>query len=270
MASSSHKRVAWLTDIHLEFLEAGMAAFLDRLAASEPDIVLIGGDTGTARDVIPFLYMLEKSLRRPIYFVLGNHDFYRGSIRQVRAAVQELSQASRWLRWLPAQGVVRISDTTGLLGHGSWADGRLGNGRRSLVELNDYYYIQELMGLSREERFERLATLGDEAAAHFRRWLPEACSRFRDILLLTHVPPFREASRHKGQISDDESLPHFSCQAVGDVLLDVMTRHPENRLTVLCGHTHSPGEVSILPNLHVKTGGAEYGRPDLQEILLID
>jgi hypothetical protein len=45
-----------------------------------------------------------------------------------------------------------------------------------------------------------------------------------------------------------------------------MTAHPDRRMTVLCGHTHSPGEAQILPNLQVLTGGAVYGAPTVQRI----
>jgi len=38
-------------------------------------------------------------------------------------------------------------------------------------------------------------------------------------------------------------------------------------ITTLCGHTHSPGEASILPNLTVLTGGAVYGQPVIQRML---
>ena len=49
-----------------------------------------------------------------------------------------------------------------------------------------------------------------------------------------------------------------------------MAAHPECEMTVLCGHTHSPGEAQILPNLRVLTGGAEYGRPALQRVLTVE
>ena len=41
-------------------------------------------------------------------------------------------------------------------------------------------------------------------------------------------------------------------------------------MTVLCGHTHSAGIAKILPNLEVRTGAAEYGRPELQGGLLVE
>jgi 3',5'-cyclic-AMP phosphodiesterase len=47
----------------------------------------------------------------------------------------------------------------------------------------------------------------------------------------------------------------------------VMQANPQSRLLVLCGHTHGNGETRILDNLQVLTGGAEYGRPEIQRVL---
>ncbi|MFW8600137.1 hypothetical protein ACOHYD_01450 [Desulfobacterota bacterium M19] len=89
------------------------------------------------------------------------------------------------------------------------------------------------------------------------------------MIALTHVPPFKESCRHEGEISADDWLPHFSCKAVGEFLRKFMSALPDRRMTVLCGHTHSSSQVTILPNLKVKTGEAEYSSPDIQEILEI-
>jgi predicted MPP superfamily phosphohydrolase len=263
------KRVAWLTDLHLEFVfsPAKITALCDSIKASAPDCVLIGGDTGIARSVRQYLLTLEEQLRLPIYFVLGNHDFYNGSIKQVREISAELSKTSKWLRWLPIEGVVELTANTALIGHDGWADGRLGNGINSRVQLNDYLLIDELTGLYVRKRFKKLNELGDEAAEYLREVLPHALADYRSVLLLTHVPPFKDSCWHEGQISNDEYLPHFTCKAVGDVLLEMMKVYSECKLTVLCGHTHGQGEVEVLPNLHVKTGGAEYGEPKLQEVI---
>ena len=265
------KRIAWLTDIHLEFLNTDeIDDFCQLLARSTPDVILIGGDTGNAPTLKAHLTRLADLWERPIYFVLGNHDFYSGSIAGIRAAAADLTHRSRWLHWLNVSGVVALTANTGLIGHDGWADGRLGNAARSQVLLNDYFYIEEFVGLSSPDRFARLNTLGDEAASHFEQLLPLALKRFHNLLLLTHVPPFKESCWHEGRISDDEFLPHFTCCAVGNVLIDIMQKHPDCHLTVLCGHTHGQGETFILPNLRVKTGGAEYGRPQLQELIIVD
>jgi hypothetical protein len=124
---------------------------------------------------------------------------------------------------------------------------------------------------SKSERLAKLHALGDEAADHFRAVLPEALSRFRHVVVLTHVPPFRESCWHEGRISDDNWLPFFfACKAVGDTLRDAMAAAPNGQMTVLYGHTHGSGEAEILPNLRVLTVGAVYGKPCVQRVLEVE
>lgn len=138
--------------------------------------------------------------------------------------------------------------------------------------LNDFGLISEFGGFDEDpaERLAKLHALGDEAAAHFRAVLPDALSRFRRVLVVTHVPPFREACWNAGRLSDDNWLPFFTCKAVGDVLAEAMLAHPDREMAVLCGHTHGSGEAEILPNLRVSTGGAEYGRPVVERTIEAD
>ena len=135
--------------------------------------------------------------------------------------------------------------------------------------LNDFLLISEFLPLGKHERLRLLQKLADEAAAHFERVLPEAFDTCRSVLLLTHVPPFRQASWHEGKISGENYLPYFATKVVGDVLISVMKAHPDYQLTVLCGHTHGSGITDILPNLKVYTGGAEYGDPRVQRVFEI-
>ncbi len=261
-------RILWATDIHLNFVApARVESFIDKVRNGAPDCLLLGGDIGEADSLLGYLCQMEKALDRPIYFVLGNHDFYRGSIAGVRAAVARLVAQAPHLRWLNAEHAVALSEQTALIGHDSWADGRLGNFAGSSVELNDFYQIEELRRLDKPARLARMQALAEEAVAHFRSVLPEALKRHRRVILLTHVPPFREASWHAGAISGPHWLPFFSCQGVGEVLKAIMLEHPHHVLTVLCGHTHGSGRVDVLPNLTVITGGAVYGDPKPQEPL---
>jgi predicted phosphohydrolase len=259
------KHLAWATDIHLDFVnDRQVEAFCKEISKTDPYAVLLSGDIGNALNLEKNLLTLTRLLEKPIYFVLGNHDFYGSSIAAVRKKVEILSKEEPWLHWLNLAGIVELTEETALVGHDSWADGRLGNGRRSQVFLNDFLYIRELSELSQKDRFATLASLGDEAAAYFSDLLRKAFGRFPRLLLLTHVPPFRESCWYEGRISDDDYLPHFTCKAVGDVLREIMEAHPDKDLTVLCGHTHGEGFVEILPNLRVRTGGAIYGKPALQ------
>jgi hypothetical protein len=135
--------------------------------------------------------------------------------------------------------------------------------------LNDYLVIGELTGLSKEERKDRLRALGDEAASHFRRQLPLALKQYDHVMLLTHVPPFRELCYHKGELLKDEYAPHYCCIAVGEAIVDVMKDFPKRRVTVLCGHLHSSSQHNPLPNVSVMIGGAEYGQPAIVRIFTL-
>ncbi len=264
-------KLAWATDIHLDFLrEDGLEAFTRVLERSGADAFLVGGDIAKAGSVERHLRSLEARLLRPVYFVLGNHDFYVGSIAGVRAAMAELTRRSGLLRWMPAAGVVRLTPTTALVGHDGWGDARFGNADTTPVRLNDFVMIEELSGIPRETRRDRLRALGDEAARFLREILPRAFALCPRVILLTHVPPFRESCWHEGRISNDDWLPYFTCKAVGDALLELARANADRDITVLCGHTHGAGTAEILPNLRVWTGAAEYGAPRIARLLEIE
>ncbi len=266
------KQLAWLTDIHLNFLELpALNAFMDVLATTTADAFVISGDIAESRDLVGHLQAITTKVNRPVYFVLGNHDFYRESISGVRAKVRKLCGVTSNLHWLPDARVVPLTEDTCLVGHDGWSDGRFGDYDGSDVLLNDFGLIEEFGGFDEDPkvRLAKLHALGDEAADHFRAVLPEALARFRHVVVATHIPPFRESCWFEGGISDDNWLPFFTCKAVGDVLAEAMSAAPERRMTVLCGHTHGGGAAQILPNLLVLTGAAEYGEPSVQKILEI-
>jgi Icc protein len=261
-------RLAWATDIHLEFCnDAAIGGFLRSVAEALPDALVISGDIGTAPSVSGFLSRVEEAVHCPSYFVLGNHDFYRGSIAEVRGVIAELTRRSTRLHWLREAGVVPLTSRTALVGVDGWADARFGDYAGSPVMLNDYILIRELSGISPIERRRRMEQLGDEDAAILERNLRSALADHERVVVATHVPPFAQAAWHEGKQSDDHWLPHFSCKACGDVLVTAAEAHGDREILVLCGHTHGGGTVEVRPNLRVITGPAEYSKPQVQQIL---
>ncbi len=266
-------RLVWLSDIHLNFVESmnrKALPFLEHVKAGRPDSVVITGDIGEAPSIERYLAMMAHHWQVPIYFVLGNHDFYRGSIRDVRSRVGLLAAESEHLVYLTQAGVVQLSSNTCLIGHDSWADARLGDYDNSGVVLNDYILIDELANLDMAEIKRELRAQGDIAAGYFREMLRSAVQRYRHVLVATHVPPFQAACRYRGRISDDSYLPHFACKAAGDAIRKVAETRPDVQMAVLCGHTHSFGVAEILGNLIVYTAEVEYYRPVVQRVFEIE
>lgn len=262
--------LGWATDIHLDFATPSRIDWLcERLAADGPDGVVLSGDLSNAEALVEHLALLADRLVRPIYFVLGNHDFYGDHIAAVRERMRALTASSSWLRWLPACGVVDVGDGWAVIGHDGWGDGRAGDVARSTVQLNDWRLIRDLAGLPRAARVEALRALGDESAAFLRELLPAALDRAEKVLVVTHVPPFPDACWHEGQRSDDNWLPWFTNVAAGEVLRAALEARPDRRALVVCGHTHGAGAVDILPNLRVLTGGAVYRAPAPQPPLVL-
>jgi 3',5'-cyclic AMP phosphodiesterase CpdA len=264
-------KLAWATDVHLDHCTAETRReFHDALRATGADAVLLTGDLAEARSLAPLLRELAAAVDRPVHFVLGNHDFYGGTVAGVRAVARRLTDDDPRLVWLGGAGVVLLGETA-LVGHDGWADGRFGDWAGSRVLLNDYVHIEDLAEarLDRAEILPRIQRLAGESAAYFAGVLPEAMASRRRVLVATHVPPFREACWHEGRISGDEWMPHFSSRVVGEAIAAAAGAHPEVEVTVVCGHTHGEGTAQILPNLLVRTGGAVYGKPALAAVLAI-
>src|SRR5690242_20725584 len=143
-------RLAWATDVHLNFLSGDeLSLFYEKFLAKPIDGVLLTGDIAEAPSLAKHLSEFSDRIKKPIYFVLGNHDFYRSSIRAVRAQITRICEENEFLVWLPLYGVVPLSKKTALVGHDGWADGRFGDYAASPVLLNDYVLIEELVGLEK-------------------------------------------------------------------------------------------------------------------------
>lgn len=265
-------KYTWLTDIHLNFLnENERKHFYKTLIQDNSDIVFITGDIAEAPSLTFLLKEMAGSIQKKIYFVLGNHDYYRGQINQTRNEMIKLTESDPWLKWLPACDPTSLDKSTVLIGEDGWADGRYGDYENSNISLNDSLLIADLFQekiISKHALLEKMQQLADDDAKKLFTSLKKAVSvgKTKKIIILTHIPPFKEACLHKGKISDDNWLPYFSSKATGDVLINFAPKNPDIECLTYCGHTHSPAHYQPLKNLRINTGGAEYYRPELQQL----
>jgi len=264
-------RLAWMTDIHLDMVIAEKRReLLEDTKREACDALLITGDIGEAQTIREYLIEFVERLKIPVYFILGNHDYYGGSIASVRAAIQQLCEEYEDLHWLPLVEIVELTPDTALIGHGGWSDAGYGDFHNSTITLNDYLQIQELAvhGMDKYRLVQTLSELGEEAGAYLRHFLPLACAKYATVYVALHSPPFPETAWYEGSTPDEANpyLPHFTCKAAGDALLAIAPQYPDTMIHVLCGHTHGDGETIIRANLRVQTGGAEYGEPCIKRI----
>lgn len=263
-------KLLWATDIHLDHLspEQG-ASFIKEMAGQKPSVAVITGDISTAETVDKWLLYMDRVFTCPVYFVLGNHDYYHGSIEQVRQKVRQITRYSQRVRWLPEVGLVSLTPNTVLIGCDGWGDARLGDFDRSDTKMSDYIFIKELIGLDRPQIKQVIQSLGKDSANYIARALPEAMNRAQFIIIATHVPPFAEACWHQGRRGDAKWLPNYTCGAIGEVIQEMSINSMYHQFLVLCGHTHGYADVHILPNLHIKVGEVEYGKPIVQDIITV-
>ncbi len=268
---TSAKRSAkggWLTDLHLDAADRqAVDRCFDDVAAEKPEALLIGGDIANGTKGLDYLAELHQRFSLPIYFVLGNHDYYYSSIVSVREKIKEKFAQNRFIHYLTESKVIPITESTGLIGHDGWSDAKAGNFSTSTVRLNDYLYINDFIGLSWEQLRLKLNCLGQEAADVLKPKLLEALNAFEQVLIITHVPPFEDVCLYEGQPTDGNWAPHFVCRSMGDMLLEVLSRFPDKEAIVLCGHSHHRAEHLMLPNLRVYAGHSDLGKPGIQGVL---
>ena len=87
----------WLSDLHLEQAsDETRKRFLERLRSACCDAVLITGDISTSEHLTRHLGEISDACDdRKVYYLLGNHDYFHGSIHEVDRTVIALSQSHR-------------------------------------------------------------------------------------------------------------------------------------------------------------------------------
>lgn len=302
-ADAGARVVAWTSDLHLGFLaepgqdpSARLLAWLAALAREPFDALLISGDISEAPRLLQHLALLESAVKRPLYFVLGNHDFYRSSLTAVMTALRESIVRSTDLHCLELLDFVTLNAATALVGHGCWGDGRYGDFAHSRIVLNDWKVIQELRhwkrgpwaqndldlgatndlvaasvrtsmdDVDRPSLAAVLRRLGEQAAAHIERVLPLALEARRRVLLLTHTPPFvpRDVPT---RVDWEHWAPFAGCKAAADVIQRIMADYPRHRLLILAGHVHVSSCIQVAPNIAQRTAAAQYGAPRIEELI---
>jgi predicted phosphohydrolase len=260
---------AWATDIHLDHLgddQQKLIKFGESLIQGNPTGILLTGDISVARKLTYHLSAVEKIVQRPIYFVLGNHDYYGGTLEPVRKAMRELTNLSPFLRYMPTMPYLGITQSTAIVGHDGWYDALLGDWQNSNFQMSDWTAIGDFIPVNgNKATIVTLARkLAHEGVQHVHNGIKQAVRYHKNIVVLTHFPPFPQCHVYQGKQGDAGAMPWFTSKFMGDMLMDASKAFPQCNFTVMCGHTHGKWDGQITPNLTVHVGAADYGSPMLQ------
>lgn len=269
-------KLAWATDIHLDSVQdltANMQTLSSQL--NEFDSIVITGDISTANTILDHLKILDNFLKKPSYFVLGNHDYYYSDIISTRRKVVELCLGTKFVKYLGGIPFVKLDKRTAMVGHDCWYDALNGDPGGSEIVMNDWLKIKDFQpalqktnqGIMIEKGMVSMIAQAINRAStkHILEGINEAIKECSHVVIATHVPPFKESytkEKYK-DIATDYVLPWYTSKSTGNMLLSVAKTYPKIKFTVLSGHTHSPFEGSILRNLHVKVGKSQYGTPQI-------
>jgi predicted MPP superfamily phosphohydrolase len=247
--------LGWATDLHFD--HASEDEIEKFLSSVKTDHLLITGDIANGKTVENALNLIQERLKIPVYFVLGNHDFYGSSIKEIREKAKKFN-------YLPQNDVA--IDGVLLVGADGWADGRSGNFHTSPVLMNDFELIDEPKNLTVPERLNAIQKLSKESNDLLEEKIINGLKHYDKIIIATHVPPFRQACLYQSEPSDDAWAPYFVNTDLGYRLIKIFNEKPQKKGLVLSGHSHNTALYSPLLNLEVRVGNAEYGYPTLQSL----
>ena len=276
-------QLVWSTDTHLNFISLEkIQAFCQNIRDCNPAAVVLTGDISESPLLFHHLLALESELAPvPVFFICGNHDYYHGSIKNIRQTLVESYSYPEYEKgnlykgayWLGSSGVIPLTNSVALVGHDGWYDGGYANYFKSRLDMNDYYLIRELshnVNPTRELRYNSIREFAKLSVEYVQTHLLEAFKQgFKAVYVATHIPPFQENALYNGKQSDDDWMPHFSSKLMGDMLLEVAENNPDKNIITLCGHSHGEAFYQPLPNLQTYTGKAEYRFPKVNKIFVL-
>jgi len=240
--------------------------FVKRLADRSSDGLIVTGDIAESRTIYQFLEILSGAYRRPIYFVLGNHDYYGDWMHETHEKVRRICQEvpPGILNWMPDKGFIRLNKKTAILGHDGFYDGQEGQPGMAF-SLTDFYMpsgirdLAQAMSRGSSHLFAKLLELGTNSAVYIRSQVERAHRQgIRRFIIITHVPPFLEASRFRGKPSDPAAAPFYVNKVLGEALLELAEEFPKCSFEVFAGHTHGNCTYEARKNLVVRVGNARY------------
>ena len=217
--------ILWTTDTHYNFLRVpgGVKMFGKYLADENKDAtgLIVSGDIATAKSLTFNLHELADGFGKPIYFILGNHDYYHSSFTEVDKEMGKIINKN--LHWLRSKPVV-LGDVT-IVGVDNWYDGRYG-ATDSRVALNDWMDIKDLMFMNHPSvLLTKIQARADLMAELLQKDLEKVTTS--NVVIVVHVPPYDMSAWHEGHMSEPDWMPWFSSKITGIMIDNFAEKNPD-------------------------------------------
>lgn len=253
---TDRRKYLWYTDTHLDRVNpVTLLRFVSSINREHPNGVFITGDISNGAVLNLHLKFLAQRVECPIYFVLGNHDYWTSGFKKKRDEVGELCEKHSNLHWVSNEGPIHLNDEVALVGVEGWYDASLGD-QRYLFSTLDWLFIEELKRASGlHKRIEIFKEAAEESCRGAEEKIKIALdSGHKSVYLLTHFPPWKEATRDEGTPLERFWLPYNVNATLGKTLENIMKDRNKKHLTVLTGHTHDPRYIRVARNIDCQVG----------------
>jgi len=190
---------------------------------------------------------------------LGNHDYHFSSIEKTHDKIRKLCTKNPNLIWLTESDVVHLSDEVALIGAEGWYDAGIGKASY-LTATPDWMLIEDLRKLpDMASRIEMFRALADRSCHVIADKLEKAWEQnYKTVYILTHFPPWKEATRDVGTFMEKFWLPYNVNLRLGQTIESVMKDRNKRYVTVLAGHTHTDCWIHVARNIECKVNHAKY------------
>jgi 3',5'-cyclic AMP phosphodiesterase CpdA len=233
-------KVVITSDLHLGItLRYEIDAMIAEIAAENPDLTIIAGDIGEGMNYIPTCLRLFRGLPGQVAALAGNHDVWAldGS-HSADVWEHALPDAVRDAGMLWLEDSIWRSDGLAILGSIAWYD--YTGADASIPPQSEQFWIDKKRTMHPDARFldwpwtdrDFAARCGDQLVTRLEA--VEADPTVTDVLVVTHVPLFRE------QLTHNAAIPNwgYGNAFFGNLTLGERVRQAQKVRAVVSGHTH--------------------------------
>ncbi|MFO0969988.1 MAG: metallophosphoesterase [Gemmataceae bacterium] len=271
MTYNADMRIAITADLHWGHGERGSRAALalrDFLLAHPPDLLLLGGDQGTADNFNGCLDLFA-NLSCPKALVPGNHDIWvedgdaRGDSLHVYNSHLPAVCKEHGFHYLDHGPLVRVDAGLAIVGSINWYDYSWSLDKLKAATPDWDYRLRTMQftrGRHNDRRFVQwpLDDVGftRRVVGAFAQHLETALAQAEHALVLTHHPAFYGLNFPRdtdGPLSLDALL--WDAFSGNRDMEDLLTRHAERIAAAFCGHTHRQRENHLGPIAGYNIGG---------------